>query len=86
VLATEASLVVEAFRMTSGRFSGADFRCGAFRSRIDLDEQLNISAWCGGGPGNLRLAGRFPRVDIFTSGAFGGGTIDLKEVGDAGRR
>lgn len=81
VLATEAGLVVEAFRMTSGRFGGTELRCGTFRSRIDLDERLNVSAWCNGNiPGSLRLAGHFPRIDIFTSGAFGGGTIDLAEV------
>ena len=84
VLATETGLVVEAFRMISNRFYGSELRCGAFRSRIDLDEQLNVSAWCNGNvPSALRLAGRFPRIDIFTSGALGGGTIDLKEVAEA---
>ena len=87
VLATETSLVVEAFRMTSGRFYGTELRCGTFSSRIELDEELNIKAWCNGNiPGSLRLTGRFPRIDIFTSGAFGGGTIDLAEIPPAPAR
>jgi hypothetical protein len=52
-----------------------------FSNKIDLDERLNVSAWCSGAiPGSLRLRGRFPRIDIYTSGALGGGTIDLVEV------
>jgi hypothetical protein len=84
VLAAEAGLVVEAFKMTSGRFSGTQLRCGTFSSRIDIDEQLNITAWCNGAiPGSLRLTGRFPRIDIFTGGGFGGGTINLAEIGES---
>jgi uncharacterized caspase-like protein len=77
----DGALLVEAFRMTTGRFNGAELRCGMFSNKIDLDEQHNVSAWCSGAiPGSLRLRGRFPRIDIYTSGALGGGTIDLVEV------
>ena len=82
VKAVDGALEVEDFRMTTGKYSGSEFRCGVFRSRIELDEQLNVSAWCSGPvPGTLRLTGRFPRIDIKTGGgAFGGGRIDLLEV------
>ncbi len=81
VEARDGGLVVEAFRMTTGRFNGAELRCGMFSNKIDLDERLNVSAWCSGAiPGGLRLRGRFPRIDIYTSGALGGGTINLVEV------
>ena len=83
VKAAEQALVVESFRMHSGRFSGTELRCGVLRNRIDIDEQLKVSAWCSGAiPGSLRLAGQFPRIDIYTSGAFGGGTVDLAEIVD----
>jgi hypothetical protein len=69
--------------MISGRFSGTILHCGTFRSRIEIDEQLNVSAWCNGAiPGSLRLTGRFPRIDIYTGGGFGGGTLDLAEVAE----
>ncbi len=85
VLVNETGLVVEDFRITSGRFSGTDLRCGTFRSRIDLDEALNVKAFCNGIiPGVLRISGRFPRIDIQTSGAFGGGAFDLAEISPSG--
>ncbi len=81
VEAQNGALAVKVFRMTTGRFSGTELRCGAFSNTIDLDEQYNVSAWCSGAiPGSLRLRGRFPRIDIYSGGAFGGGTIDLVEV------
>ena len=83
VEAQNGALAVKAFRMTTGRFSGTELRCGMFSNTIDLDEQYNVSAWCSGAiPGSLRLRGRFPHIDIFSGGAFGGGTIDLVELKD----
>lgn len=83
VRAAKEELVVEKFRMVSARYYGTVLRCGTFRSKIDLDEQLNVSAWCNGAiPSALRLAGRFPRIDIYTGGAIAGGTIDLTEIGE----
>lgn len=56
VEAQQGSLVVKAFRMTTGRFSGTELRCGAFSNTIELDEHLNVSACCSGViPGSLRL-------------------------------
>lgn len=84
VRAAETGLLVESFRMTSGRLAGTQLRCGTFSSRIDLDAQLNVSAWCNGVAlaGPLRLVGRFPRIDIFTGGSASGGSLTLAEIGE----
>ena len=82
VEAQDGALVVQAFRVTYGRFNGTELRCGMFRNSIDLDKQFNVSAWCSGPPVSFRLRGRFPRVDVY-SGQFVEGTIELVEaVGD----
>ena len=81
VEAQEGSLVVQTFRLTSGRDTGTELRCGAFRNKIDLDRQFNVGAWCSGPiPGSFRLRGRFPRIDIDSGGHVGGGTIELTEL------
>ena len=84
VRAAETGLLVESFSMTSGRLRGTQLRCGTFSSRIDLDAQLNVSAWCNGVAlaGPLRLVGRFPRIDIFTGGSASGGSLTLAEIGE----
>lgn len=73
-------LIVESFELTSGLLRGQTIRCGGLRNRIAIDAQYRVNAYCA----DFRISGRFPRIDIFSSGRIGGGTIELKPIVPAG--